>query len=92
MNHYLTNSVGLLGGLFFAFCGVPQAVKTIIARKHLGTPLSISGAITIGTILMYLYLYMAHGFDKIITINYTVEFVSWFILFFFGLKDYFQKK
>ena len=61
--------------------------ETILARKHLGTPVSISGSITIGTIFMYLYLYLAHGFDPIITINYSIELISWVILLYFGLKE-----
>jgi hypothetical protein len=90
MDSNITNMIGLVGGLFFAYCGVPQAYKTIVAGKHLGTPLSISASITIGTVLMYLYLYFAHGFDTIITINYSVEFISWLVIFIFGIKDTFS--
>ena len=87
MNTPLVNIIGLIGGFFFAYCGVPQAYKTIMAKKHLGTPISISASITIGTIFMYLYLYLAHGFDMIITINYSVELVSWAILLYYGLRN-----
>ena len=87
MQHYIQSSLGLIAGLFFAYCGLPQAIKTLRQNKHLGTPISISGSITIGTVLMYLYLYLSYGFDKIITINYTVEFLSWLVLFVYGLKS-----
>lgn len=87
MNTSLVNIIGLIGGFFFAYCGVPQAYKTIMAKKHLGTPITISASISLGSIFMYLYLYLSHGFDWIVTVNYSVGFLSWFILLWFGLKD-----
>ena len=87
MDTLLINSIGLIGGLFFAFCGVPQAIKTIKAKKHLGTPLSISFSITAGSILMYIYLLLSYGFDPILAVNYFIEIVSWAILLGFGFKE-----
>lgn len=87
MDPFLINLFGVIGGFCFAYCGVPQAYSTVMARKHLGTPITISASISTGSIFMYLYLYLSHGFDWIVTVNYSVGFLSWFILLCFGLKD-----
>lgn len=79
------NILGLLGGVFFAYAAVPQAVRTIRAGRHLGTPVSIAVAIVAGTILSYSYLRLAHGFDWIITVNYSVEALSWAVLLFYAV-------
>jgi uncharacterized protein with PQ loop repeat len=86
MNTLFVKIIGLVGGLLFAYCGVPQAYKTLKAKKHLGTPLDISLCIAIGSIFMYSYLTITFGFDWIITMNYLVEFVSWTVLVFYGFK------
>jgi hypothetical protein len=78
--------LGLLGGFCFAYAAVPQAIRSLRARKHLGTPVSISLAILAGTFAMYGYLYLAHGFDWVIAVNYSVEALSWAVLLFFGLR------
>lgn len=77
--------LGLVGGLLFAYAAVPQAIRTLRAGRHLGTPASISATILTGTAVMYAYLYLAHGFDWVITANYSVEAVSWALLLFFAI-------
>ena len=70
-------------------CGVPAAYKTIRAGKSLGTPISIAWMIFLGSIFMYSYLTLTYGFDIIITLNYSIEAVSWGILV---LYHYLTKK
>lgn len=76
----ITNLLGILGGLCFAYCGVPAAYATYKAGKSIGTPITVALLITIGTVLMYAYLTASYGFDPILTFNYFVEFVSWAIV------------
>ena len=81
--------LGLLAGFLFACAAVPQAFLTLKNRKHLGTPSSIIFSVFGGTILMYLYLYLLHGFDWVLALVYGVETLSWGILLFFYLKEKF---
>ena len=76
----LTPILGVLGGLCFGFAAVPQAVATIRARRHLGTPMSIILAVFYGTLLMYAYLTARNGFDPLLTGIYAVEASSWAVL------------
>lgn len=76
---------GLLAGFLFAYAAVPAAIRTIKAGKHLGTPLDIIVAILGGTITMYSYLFLAYGFNWVLTVNYAVEAVSWAVLLFYRL-------
>ena len=74
--------VGLLGGLCFAYCGVPAAYQAI-KQGFTQTPVIVAWMICIGGVLMYVYLTAQHGIDWVITINYTVEVVSWAIVVFY---------
>lgn len=76
---------GLIGGSFFAYAAVPQAVRTIKAGKHLGTPLDIMLSIFLGTIIMYTYLQITRGFDWVIAVNYSIESMSWGVLLYYRL-------
>lgn len=71
---------GLVGGSLFAYAAVPQAVRTIRAGKHLGTPVDIILTIFLGTITMYSYLYLTRGFDWVLAVNYSIEASSWGVL------------
>lgn len=76
---------GLVGGSLFAYAAVPQAIRTIRAGKHLGTPIDIITAIFFGTLVMYSYLHATRGFDWVLAVNYTVEAISWGVLFWYRL-------
>lgn len=81
-----TKLLGILGGLFFAYCGVPTAYATIKTGKSIGTPVSVAWMIVLGSILMYVYLYRSYGFDAILTFNYLVEAGSWGVVVFYHYK------
>lgn len=85
----ITKLLGILGGIFFAYCGVPASYATVKAGKSIGTPVSIAWMICLGAILMYLYLYRSYGFDLILTVNYLVEAGSWGTIVYY---HYFGKK
>lgn len=75
--------LGLLAGSLFAYAAVPQAIRTIRAGKHLGTPTDLILAIFFGTITMYSYLRATTGFDWVVAVNYSVEGLSWGVLLFY---------
>jgi hypothetical protein len=77
--------LGLIGGSLFAYAAVPQALATVRAGRHLGTPLNIMVPIFLGTVVMYTYLYTSWGFDWVLTVNYVIEAASWAVLLFYRL-------
>lgn len=72
--------LGLLGGMCFAYAGVPSALATFKAGKSIGIPISTALLIFSGTILLYAYLYLSYGFDWILTLNYSIEAISWGVI------------
>lgn len=80
----LLKILGLVGGFCFAYCGVPAAYATWKIGKSIGTPLSVAWMILVGSIAMYSYLTVKHGFDAILTINYSVEALSWGVIVFYS--------
>lgn len=81
----LIQILGLIGGVLFGYAAVPQAIRTIKSGRHLGTPLDIIVTIFTGTLVMYTYLYLAYGFNWVLTVNYSVEASSWGVLLFYRL-------
>lgn len=73
----LIKLLGAIGGFCFAYCGVPLAWATMKAGKHLGVDIRTAWGIVIGAVCMYFYLLGTYGFDWLLTINYSVEFLSW---------------
>lgn len=73
----LTKLLGLIGGFCFAYCGVPLAWATARAGKSIGTPIFTALAIVAGGVSMYAYLLLTYGFDWLLTVNYSVEILSW---------------
>lgn len=82
----LLSLVGLLGGVCFAYCGVPTAWRTARSGRSIGTPVSVAWMIFLGGILMYYYLTAAHGFDPILAVNYGVEIASWAVVVWFHYR------
>lgn len=81
-----TKFIGAAAGFCFAYCGVPIAWKTYRAGKSLGTPVVTAIGICLGTLLAWFYLFFTYGLDVLLTINYTVEFLSWFIVIIYHYK------
>lgn len=81
--------IGLLGGACFAYAAVPSALLVLKAGKNIGIPINMAWLIFGGTIFLYTYLFGKHGFDWIITLNYSVEALSWFTIIFY---HYFPRK
>jgi hypothetical protein len=75
--------LGLLGGICFAYCGVPAAYVTARAGRSIGTPISIAWMIFLGAVFMYSYLTASYGFDAILTVNYSIEALSWALIVFY---------
>ena len=80
--------LGIVAGAFFAYAAVPQALRTIKAGKHLGTPIDLAIVIFLGTILMAAYLFFSYGFNLILAVNYTVEAWSWGVLIWYWYKSW----
>ena len=84
----IVSLLGILGGLCFAWCGVPAAYLTFKARRSVGTSIFSSWMIVLGSIFMYLYLNARYGFNLLLTVNYFMQLISWGIIIFY---HYFPK-
>jgi len=78
--------IGLLGGLAFAWAGVPAAIATARSGRSIGTPLSIILYILFGVIMMYVYFTFTYGMDWIITLTYLAQLVSWGMLLWYHFR------
>lgn len=85
----LIPAMGLVAGALFATSGLPVAVATIRAGKHLGTPVTVICAIFFGAVLMYAYLLATYGFDRILAISYGLEISTWGVLLFYWIRTRF---
>ena len=81
--------LGVIGGILFAYAGVPSAIATIKAGKSIGVPILTALLIFFGTIFLYAYLFLSYGFDLVLTINYTIEALSWGVIIKY---HYFERK
>ena len=72
--------LGILGGMLFAYAGVPSAIATIKVGKSIGVPILTAWLIFLGTIFLYAYLFLSYGFDLVLTINYSIEALSWGVI------------
>ena len=78
--------LGLFGGACFAYCGVPAAFYMVRKGSSVGTPVSIAWMISVGAVAMYMYLLVKYGFDWVLAVNYSVEFVSWATIVWYHYK------
>jgi uncharacterized protein with PQ loop repeat len=82
----MTSFLGIISGLLFALAALPQAIKSIKHRKHLGTPVGISFVVLAGNITSYLYLLLMYGFNLLLFFNYTFSTLCWSVLFYYGVR------
>lgn len=73
--------LGLLGGVCFAWAGVPTAWRCFKLGNNPGVPVTMAWLIFSGTVLVYSYLvlkFFVHTeLDAVLTVNYSVEAASW---------------
>jgi len=79
----LTSLLGILGGICFAYCGVPAALATFKAKRSIGTPIFVALMIVLGSIFMYVYMTATYGLDLILTVNYAVQLLSWGLIVYY---------
>lgn len=76
-------ALGIIGGICFAWCGVPAAWSTFKAGRSIGTPVTVAWLILVGAVAMYLYLLATYGLNWLLTVNYSVEAASWAVVVWF---------
>jgi hypothetical protein len=81
----MVSILGIIGGLLFAVAALPSAIRTIKAKRSLGTPVDISLVVCLGNIIQYVYLLLSYGFNPVLFVNYLVGFVCWVILLYYGV-------
>ena len=67
--------LGWIAGILFAFCGLPQAVKSYKDKHSKGLSSYFLLMWTGGEILTIIYVLYRHGFDGPLLFNYTVNLI-----------------
>jgi len=65
--------LGYIGGFLFAFCGLPQAWKSYKDGNSDGISMSMILMWLSGEILMQIYVFLQHGLDLPLLINYWIN-------------------
>ncbi|MBT3235384.1 MAG: PQ-loop repeat-containing protein [Bdellovibrionales bacterium] len=78
-------SIGWLGAIFFAVCGIPQAYQS----WKLGSSRELSAlflwAWTMGELLMTLYVILKHGFDGPLLLNYVGNLIALVVIIYYKI-------
>lgn len=82
----MIEAIGWLGGLLFAFCGAPQALKSYRDGNSDGISHLFLWMWFAGEILMQIYVIGQHGFDMPLLVNY------WINTLFAGIIAYYKYK
>lgn len=75
--------VGLAAGCLLAGCGIPQAIKVIREGNARGIALNMMLMLISGLFLMGLYIYLQHGFDFFLHVEYGISIAVWGISLFY---------
>lgn len=79
----INEAIGLTAGCLLAGCGIPQAVKVIRDGHARGIALNMMLMLIFGLFLMGLYIFLAHGFDFILHVEYAISIGVWGISLFY---------
>lgn len=69
----MIEAIGWLAGLLFAFCGLPQSIQSYRQGHSNGISNLFMGMWLSGEILMQVYVYMKHGMDYPLLVNYWIN-------------------
>jgi uncharacterized protein with PQ loop repeat len=79
----IIESIGWLGAIFFAICGIPQAYQS----WKQGSSRELSGLFlftwTMGELLMTLYVVLKHGFDGPLLFNYIGNLLALVVIIYY---------
>jgi len=78
--------IGWIGGLLFAFCGLPQALKSFKDGHSNGISTLFLIMWLVGEILMQIYVILKHGFDMPLLVNYWVNTIFATIITYYKFK------
>lgn len=67
--------IGWISGFLFAFCGLPQAIKSVRDGNSYGISNLFLLMWTLGEILAIIYVYCKHGLDLPLLFNYCVNLI-----------------
>jgi len=66
----MIEAVGWVAGILFAFCAFPQAYQSYKSGHSVGINPWLLWMWWLGEVLMIIYVYVKHGFDVPLMINY----------------------
>jgi len=69
----MIESIGWIAGLLFAFCGLPQSIKSYKDDHSRGISNLFMWMWLVGELLMQVYVYLKHGLDMPLLVNYWIN-------------------
>lgn len=72
--------IGWVASFLFAFCGAPQAYKSYKEGHSDGVSGGLIWMWLIGELLMQIYVYLKHGFDMPLLVNYWINTLFVFVI------------
>jgi len=69
----MIESIGWIAGLLFAFCGLPQSIKSYKDGHSRGISNLFMWMWLVGELLMQVYVYLKHGLDMPLLVNYWIN-------------------
>lgn len=83
----MTETIGYIASLLFAFCGLPQAIKCWKEGHARGVSSLMIGMWLGGEVLMTYYVIMKHGMDLPLLLNYVINTVFVLIILRYKIKE-----
>ena len=83
---FLVESLGWISGALFAFCALPQAIKTFKDSNAEGLSLLFLLMWTSGELLMMTYIVFKYGFDAPLLTSGTCDLFFLSIIWFYKLR------
>lgn len=80
--------IGYISALCFGLCGLPQALLVIQSKTAAGVSTLFLILWTLGEILAIIYVFIKHGWDLPLLINYLTNLCFLSIIIYYKVKDY----
>jgi uncharacterized protein with PQ loop repeat len=80
MESMIVESLGWIAGIFFAICGIPQAIDCWKKGHAKGLSDGFLACWFLGEVLMTMYVLLKHGFDGPLLFNYAGNLLSLLVI------------
>ena len=84
-------SIGWIASFLFSICAIPQAWQCYRAKSATGISKTFMAAWLLGELLMQLYVFMKHGWDLPLLLNYWFNTAACIVIVYYQYREFFHK-